>query len=144
MDIGKAVWTGMILLTGSIMDLRKQKLPYVFLLACALGSIVLAAVKYQGEWLQTAGGVLLGGSILLFGKWSGCIGMADGIFITMLGILYGAAGSGEQVLYAVFLTALAAVWLITVRGAEAKTRVPFLPFLTAGFVIYMLRFIVCG
>ncbi|MBO6205605.1 MAG: prepilin peptidase [Lachnospiraceae bacterium] len=134
----REIWTGIALLLGSVMDWKTQRLPVWFMAVFGAGSLVLIAVQYPGDWQQKGIGILLGGSLLLVGKLSGCIGVADGVMVMIMGLLYGGAGCGEQLLIAVLLTAVIAVILIGSRRADAKTRIPFVPFLAAGFLGYLI------
>ncbi|MCR5128418.1 MAG: hypothetical protein K6B69_09995 [Lachnospiraceae bacterium] len=134
----REIWTGIALLLGSVMDWKTQRLPVWFMAVFGAGSLVLIAVQYPGDWQQKGIGILLGGSLLLVGKLSGCIGVADGVMVMIMGLLYGVAGCGEQLLIAVLLTAVIAVILIGSRRADAKTRIPFVPFLAAGFLGYLI------
>ena len=134
----REIWTGIALLLGSVMDWKMQRLPVWFMAVFGAGSLVLIAVQYPGDWQQKGIGILLGGSLLLVGKLSGCIGVADGVMVMIMGLLYGGAGCGEQLLIAVLLTAVIAVILIGSRRADAKTRIPFVPFLAAGFLGYLI------
>ena len=65
--------------------------------------------------------------------------LADGILILLIGALYGPAGSGEQLMYALLLAAIAAILLIAFRHAGRKTALPFVPFLLGGFVLFLIR-----
>ena len=134
----REIWTGIALVLGSVMDWKTQRLPVWFMAVFGAGSLVLIAVQYPGDWQQKGIGILLGGSLLLVGKLSGCIGVADGVMVMIMGLLYGGAGCGEQLLIAVLLTAVIAVILIGSRRADAKTRIPFVPFLAAGFLGYLI------
>ena len=120
------------------MDVRVRRLPVWFLLAFGLGSVALILMADPADWQQVIG-VLLGGSLVLLGKWSGCIGMADGIVVMILGFLYGGTGCGKLVMTAVLFSAVVAVVLIALHRADAKTRLPFLPFLAAGHVVFLLQ-----
>lgn len=134
----REIWTGIALLFGSVMDVKTQKLPVWFMAVFGVGSVVLIAVRYPGEWQQKGIGLLLGASLLLVGKLSGCIGVADAVMVMIMGLLYGGTGCGEQLMIAVLFTATVAVGLIVLHRADAKTRIPFLPFLTAGFIGYLM------
>ncbi len=136
---GRELWTGLALLLGSVMDVRVRRLPVWFLLAFGLGSVALILMADPADWQQKVIGVLLGGSLVLLGKWSGCIGMADGIVVMILGFLYGGTGCGKLVMTAVLFSAVVAVVLIALHRADAKTRLPFLPFLAAGHVVFLLQ-----
>ena len=135
---GREIWTGIALLTGSVMDVKTQRLPVWFMVIFGTGSLALIAAQCPGEWQQKGIGLLLGGSLLLVGRLSGCIGVADGIMVMIMGLLYGGTGCGEQLMIAVLLTAIAAIVLIVMHRADAKSRLPFVPFLAAGFLVYLI------
>ena len=58
--------------------------------------------------------------------------------VMIMGLLYGGTGCGEQLMIAVLLTAIAAIVLIVMHRADAKSRLPFVPFLAAGFLVYLI------
>lgn len=134
----REIWTGIALLFGSVMDVKKQRLPVWFMAVFGVGSLLLIAIQYPGDWKQKGTGLLLGGSLLLVGRLSGCIGAADAVMVMIMGSLYGGTGCGEQLMIAVLLSAAAAVVLIVLHRADAKSRIPFVPFLAAGFLGYLV------
>ncbi len=134
----REIWTGIALLAGGWMDVKTQRLPVWFMAVFGTGSLLLIAAQYPGDWQQKAIGLLLGASLLLVGRLSGCIGMADAVMVMILGLLYGGAGCGEQLMIAVLLSAVTAVVLIVLHRADAKSRIPFVPFLAVGFLGYLV------
>ena len=135
----REIWTGLALLSGSLLDVRERRLPVWFLGIFGGGSLLLLLASDLTDWQQIVIGVLPGAFLLLLGRWSGCIGTADGIVVLILGILYGGAGCGELLMLALLFTGLTAIVLIMLHRADAKSRLPFLPFLCAGYAAFLLR-----
>ena len=127
-----------ILLAGSVMDIRKKELPRIFLLVCGL---LCALLVLQGKpgWDELLMGLLPGVVLWVAGKLSACIGEADAVLVLCLGALYGLSGSGEQLMYALLLAAVAAIFLISLKHAKKRSTLPFVPFLFAGFLLFCLR-----
>lgn len=131
-------FTFAMLLCGSVMDIRKKELPRVYLLVCGL---ICALLVFPGkpEWSELLFGLLPGLVMWIVGKLSGCIGAADAVLVLCLGALYGLSGSGEQLMYALLLAAIAAILLISLKHAKKESTLPFIPFLFAGFLFFCLR-----
>ena len=134
----KEIWTGGILLAASIMDIRKKALPVDYLIFCTFGSLVILIMQ-QAKLQELWPGLLPGLVLLLVGKLTACVGEADGVLVLLLGGMYGIAGSGEMLSYALLLAAAAAIVLIALRHAGRKTTLPFVPFLLGGFLLFFLR-----
>ncbi len=135
----REIWTAIALLCGSVMDIKTKRLPAWFMTVFAGGSLAVVAMAGDGDWQQKAIGVLLGGSILLLGKLSGCIGVADGIMVAVMGLLYGGWECAELLMISILFTAVVAIGAIALHKANTKSRLPFVPFLTAGYAVFLLR-----
>ncbi len=132
-----------ILLAGSVMDIRKKELPRGFLLLSALLCALLVLLG-KPEWFELLLGLLPGVVMWIAGRLSGCIGEADAVLVLCLGAMYGLSGSGEQLMYALLLAALAAIFLISLKHAKKRSTLPFVPFLFAGFLLFCLRGYIYG
>lgn len=132
------------LIIGSILDIRSKVLPRRYLLSGA--ALALGLAGYQG--MQSGIGAvwnLLGalpGLMLLALAWitQEQIGGGDGICVMIVGVLI-----GTPLIYLVLMTAFlfssicAAGLLVTGKGTR-DSRMPWLPFLTAGFAISLWTF----
>ena len=134
----KEYFTFVMLFCGSVMDIRKKELPRIFLLGCGL---LCALLVLQGKpgWGELLMGLLPGVVLWAAGKLSGCIGEADAVLVLCLGAMYGLSGSGELLMYALLLAAVAAIILISLKHAGKRSTLPFVPFLFAGFLLFCLR-----
>ena len=134
----KECFTFAILLIGSVMDIRKKELPRVFLLLCIIACALLVLFE-KPEWIGLLTGLLPGVVMWIAGRLSGCIGEADSVLVLCLGAMYGLSGSGEQLMYALLLAAVVAIFLISLKHATKRSTLPFVPFLFAGFLLFCLR-----
>ncbi|MCR5250337.1 MAG: hypothetical protein K6E50_07010 [Lachnospiraceae bacterium] len=139
----KELWTGGILLAGSVMDIRRKALPVSYLIFCAIGSVVILILQ-QADLRELCIGLVPGLVLLLCGKLTSCVGAADAVLMMLLGGMYGIGGGGEQLMYALLLAAIAAIFLIMMHRAGRKSTLPFVPFLLGGFLLYMLRLSLSG
>lgn len=126
----------MLLIIGSIYDIKYKSLPYWFLMIGGVLAIVLAVIlKPVGLW-EMAGGLLLG--LLLFGisfLTRGGLGKGDGIFLGIIGLNLGFSAAFSIFTGALLLAALLAILLVIVRRVNRKTAFPFLPFLGVSYGI---------
>ena len=139
----KEIWTALILLGGSVMDIRKKSVPVAYLIIAAAGSLAVTLL-HLGEGREILLGLIPGAVILVVGKLSNCVGMADGVMLLALGAMYGLRDGGELMMYSMLLAAIASILLITFKHAGKKDTLPFLPFLFAGFLLFRLRIYING
>ncbi len=128
-----------ILLALSIVDLRRRCLPAAVLILCGTGAILgQLGFRHTDPWL-ILGGVLTGGFFLLLSRMTRQgIGYADSLLIMILGIYLGLWQLMEVLAGAFFLLLLAAVPLLAVRHMSRNCTLPFLPFLTGGYLAWFL------
>lgn len=128
---------------GSAMDLRKREIPAVFLGGFAAAGILMQlwtmlAEKEMGGcagWM--AGGVA---GILLMGiakVTDQAIGYGDAWTAAVLGVWLGILPMMEIVFLGLFLAAGYSAWLFLVKRAGRKHRIAFLPFLMAGYLVWI-------
>ena len=139
----REIWTALVLLGGSVMDIRKKSVPLIYLLIAVAGTIpvVLLEQVQAGEILP---GLIPGGAVLAVGKLSGCVGSADAILLLIIGALYGIRDGGELMMYSMLLAAVVSLILIALKRAGRKDTLPFIPFLLAGFILFKLRIYMNG
>ena len=125
----------------SVFDIRKREVPLWSLLLCGLlaaGRLVfrfLACGSFREILWTGIGGMLPGMLLLGLALLSGKAGMADGIVL-----LCAAAGEGyffgmTQLLTALLLLAPVSGVLLALKKVRKNDRMPFLPFLTAGYLV---------
>lgn len=122
----------------SYFDIKEKKVPLVFII---LGWVVTVACAAYGYWqkevsgLQLFWGVVPGMLLWLLSVFTEEVGAADGLVLMQIGILSGLWG-GLQVLTISLILMSAAAWILCIIGKlRRKDRLPFLPFLCAGYVV---------
>lgn len=128
-----------LLLLGSVWDVRRKKIPVLLL---AVGGAVGVMTGIAGIWsgqAQNAAwifGCLPGaGMVLLAFATREKIGYGDGILLIILGMLEG-WNVMTDLLSALFLAAVFGIVLLALRRANAQTRIPFVPFLLAAHIFW--------
>lgn len=105
----------------------------MFLLILA-GGIDGCLLTEAALWGMLPGVCLL--AVSMTGKRS--IGTADGAAVLTVGMLYGLWTGMEMLLYGLLLCCLPAAVLLAAGKIKKESRLPFLPFLLAGFLICCL------
>lgn len=126
-------------LTGlSLSDIRYRKVPVWMILlggVAIVGIGVYGCVRNENGILPFFIGMVPGTALILLAVGTQKAGCADGIVLMLLGCIL---GFRECILTAilslVMISALSAVLLI-LKKADIRTRIPYIPFLTIGFVI---------
>lgn len=126
-----AIW----LLTISILDIKSRRVS-AWLLAIG-GAVILLAVfgcSEVGEYLGMLKGMLPGILLLAVAFFTGKAGYGDGIVLLVLG----AASKGKGVVLlgtSLFLISIFSIVLLVLRKANRNTRIPYLPFLAAAWLL---------
>lgn len=133
------IGTLVILIVGSIWDIRERKLPAGLLILNLLAGGILLAVNrdidWRKDWLLYAAGILIGLLLLLLGRFcDGCIGTADGIMTAIIGGLIGYRDTLLLLMNAIFAAAVFSVLLIVIKKARRGTVIPFIPFMLLGYL----------
>ncbi len=136
--MAETVLTAFWLLTASIMDIRTRRLP-AWMLALGGAAAVMAAVCRCGfttaEYLEIIKGCIPGAFLLFMAAVTGKAGMADGIALIFLGICL-----GGKICLAVFMLSLLIISLfsgilLALCRVGPGTRLPYLPFLSAAWLL---------
>lgn len=136
--IGLAIW----LTALSVCDIRKKSVPLCLLW---MGAVVAGVtILYQGgkgevQILPMIKAVLPGTLLLFLAIGTGKAGCADGLILIVLGIAEGYQRSLIICMSGLALAALVSGILLLTKKAGRNTRIPFVPFLEAGWIIA-----VCG
>lgn len=122
------------LLVSSVMDIRTRRLPVWLLI---VGSVLsAAAILYQKSgYLEMVWGVMPGLLLLAIAFTTRKAGYGDGIVLSCLGMMLG--GEKSLLLFGLssFLLALCSLVLLVFRKVGRNTGMPFLPFLTAAWIV---------
>lgn len=136
MEILKYVILGIGLFAASVRDIRRHMVwvPGMVLLGSA--GILLAIISFN--WQEILSGILPG--ILLYGVSRvsrGAIGEGDALVFAVCGIYLGLARNLLLLWLSLFFAMLAGSFLMLRKKGNRKTRIPLVPFVTAGYMILL-------
>jgi len=122
-------------------DIREQTVPLKSIsvsVLCALA--VLVWNKDNAWWIYILSGLAYGITFLLISRITrGALGTGDALIIGTIGIYLGFLHTLAVLFYAFFLGGIFSLILFIMRKASRQTSLPFAPFLTAGFLVSILR-----
>lgn len=135
--------TIVMLAVGSIWDIRDRQIPEKLLIIDIIAGIILTVmnrkINWPDEWYLYMVGILIGIVILLAGYFSnGCIGMADGIMLAVIGGILGYQETLLLLMNAVMAAAVCSIILIVLRKGNRKTTIPFFPFMLLGYLLVVV------
>lgn len=127
------------LLVLSVQDFRERMISGVFLAVGAMAAVGSQIIWNRCSVLECIGGLLIG---LLFIGISRLtregLGYGDSILITILGIYIGVWNLMYVLLIAFLLSAICAVLILIKFCFYRKKALPFIPFLTVGYMSFIL------
>lgn len=126
------------LLSISIMDIQSRRVP-VWMLVVE-GSLAAAAVICQFwtgdvKLFDALTGILPGIGLFLIALTTKKVGTGDGIVLIFLGVMSGWGKSMMIFGISLFLISICSVLLLILRKVKRNTGIPYLPFLTAGWIL---------
>lgn len=134
----KEVLTAAWLVPMSVMDTRSRSVPVWMLwigLAGATGALLYEGISGSLDGGQICKALLPGLILLAVAHITGKAGRADGVILMLAGILMGYENCVVAAMGGLFLIALFSAVLLMLRRAGKNTRIPFVPFLAAGWLI---------
>lgn len=136
--IGKGL-TIVWLLWMTVWDLKEKKIPGYCIIVGLLPVVIICCACWPGQILAAVLGFALGACFLLLSVLTkGQIGKADGVILMLVGIMSGIYDLIEILCVCfVYLFIIAAILLILKKKTKKQT-LPFLPFLTAGYISVVL------
>ena len=133
----------LLLIPASVHDLSDRKVPFVYLIAAGTISVSQVVVKCLSGGGRTtiitaALGILPGLAFCAIAWISKKIGMADGIIVSILGL-------SENYVCGIFvlcagsiLLSFISVVLLIMKKVDRGTKMPFVPFLEGGYVLWVI------
>lgn len=132
------------LVLGSIWDVKKKSVPYMYLLLWGIVALVYlisnSLIKKNGDiWITMLFGIIPGIICLLISYVSReQIGYGDGWAILLMGALLGISRIMKLLLTAFSLLTVIAIVLLITKKAKRKSTIPFIPFLFLGYLMVFL------
>ena len=136
----------LILTAMSLHDILKRKVPVRLLVCMVIPVLASAAIAITGgrigeKLIVMLVGVIPGALLILIGHITGKVGMADGIVLCALGILEGARGALVILAMGSLILSLVSMILLALKKVRRETRLPFIPFLGLGLLIWRFVFV---
>ncbi|MCM1190124.1 MAG: hypothetical protein NC541_12605 [bacterium] len=126
----------------SLCDIRKKSVPIwlLWLGAALAGGILVCGGEGEPIRILSVLRALIPGALLfLLAAGTGKAGCADGIILMILGVAGGYKNCLMICMGSLFLAALVSGVLLLTKRVTRNTKVPFVPFMTAGWLI-----MICG
>ena len=144
MEISRMICFG-ILAGMSVLDIASRKVPVKALLILAAGAVGYHAVCREVDILVLAAGAAVGVLFIFMSKVTKeGIGYGDSLGIFVMGMYLGVWSLLEVLSGAFFLLAISAAVLLAGKRMSRKCALPFYPFLTIGYALWMIGGAACG
>ncbi|GAE88792.1 prepilin peptidase [Acetivibrio straminisolvens] len=130
-----------LLASSSLKDYNERLISNKLVIAGIVLGLIAAALDaepakiIQSIILFIAIGLIM--SLVTFAT-KGGVGMGDTKLIAVSSLYAGLAGIISILFYSFILSGIAGIVLLALKKANSKSRIPFIPFLTLGFLIYLL------
>lgn len=122
----------------SICDTRRKRVPVWLLCAgavLAVGFFLCSLSEGETNILKLCRAFVPGAVFLVIAAATGKAGTADGIILIIMGVLEGYEGCLTACLGGLILISLFSAGLLMTKRVKRNTKIPFVPFLTAGWLI---------
>jgi len=133
----KLIFEGAWLSGMSVMDIRNKKIPLWAMgigVPAAIYSIAQEWVGGNFRWLGLAE-ALIPGVLLLLTALTKEAGYADGVILILLGLLSGGKDMMGIFYISLLLMSLFVIFMLVLHRTEKGARLPYLPFLLAGWIL---------
>jgi prepilin signal peptidase PulO-like enzyme (type II secretory pathway) len=122
-------------------DIREKWISYETIAVSAIcGLAMLVWNKDNAWWACIASGLGFAGVFILASRITrGSIGVGDALIIGVIGLYLGFYHTLAVVFYALLLGGVLSLILFLMKKVSRRTPLPFAPFLTAGFLVSILR-----
>ena len=132
--IAQSLW----LLVLSFYDVRYKRVPvWVVLLggAAAVGIGIYRCVCGENEPVNFLTGMIPGAVLLLLALGTQKAGWADGVILMFLGSVMGFRQCILATMFSLLLISVLSAVLLILKKANKRTAIPYVPFLSIGFVL---------
>lgn len=120
-------------------DCKEKEINFYMPLIGALAGIILHLLYWEKTLLDILLGITVGIVLLLVAVISnGGIGMGDGIMLMVSGIFLGFWENIALFMMALGMISITALFLIVIKRKGKNYRLPFLPFLLAAYLLWLV------
>ena len=132
------IFTSVWLVSLSLFDMRYRRVPIWLILSGGIlsgGMLIYQWIAGQSEIAERLSGMIPGIALLLLAVSTHKAGWADGVVTIFLGGILGFWQCVLAVMFSLILISVASLLLMIFRRVDKGTKVPFIPFLTLGFIL---------
>ena len=125
------------------MHFKEKAIPWLFLICggvCVGIGLVYGVVTEDVNWYEPVLGMVPGVILLVIARVTGKMGYGDGIILMMIGCVTTYWGGCVVLCLSSFLAAVFCVVLLAFRKVKRHSRIPYVPFLTGAYCIYIFMF----
>lgn len=122
----------------SLFDIRYREVPVWLLVlgwTAVLAAGIYGCVFGESGVAESAGGMIPGLALLLIAAGTRKAGYADGIVLILLGSTLGFRKCILTAILSLFMISTWSILLLALKKADKRTRIPYIPFLTIGYVL---------
>ena len=135
----KWIIVALFLFIMTIQDIRKKELSLKVMVLFFLAGLALRIFFDGSGFIDALYGMLIGAAMIVLSKLSrGAAGLGDGIVLVVTGLYMGFDVNLEIFIWGLSLCAIVGLFLLLVMKADRKKRIPFVPFLSAGYLLTAL------
>lgn len=142
MDVIEAFSVTVWLICASVQDIRHRRLhPAMLIIGAGISLWIAIYGCLHGERiLPVVAGAIPGVLFWWLGHITRCIGSADGIVLTIIGICVDWKKTVVVWLISMFLIGVGAMVYVVWKPESRRKKLPYIPFLTIAFAVYFM----CG
>ncbi|BCN32931.1 prepilin peptidase [Anaeromicropila herbilytica] len=126
---------GVILFIFGIIDIRHKEIPNLYFVVSAILTIGLSLFQRNTSIFNGLLGITVGIVLIIISKVTrGKIGIGDGITFCITGLILGVNVNLQMLMFALFLSAIYAIFLLIFKKVNRQHTIPFLPFVFVGYL----------
>lgn len=125
----------------SLFDIRYRKVPVWLLLlggTAAAAAGIYGGMSGENNFAEALWGMMPGAVLLLLAAGTRKAGWADGIVLMLLGSLLGFWQCMVTAMLSLVMISVLSALLLILKKAHKGTRIPYIPFLTMGYVLCVM------
>lgn len=125
----------------SLFDIRYRRVPVWMVLlggAAAVGTGICGCVCGESNFVDLLQGMIPGTVLLLLALGTQKAGWVDGMILIFLGIILGFRQCILTAAFSLIMISILSTVLLILKKADKGTTIPYVPFLTMGFVLCRL------
>lgn len=130
---------GIFMAICTVTDIRKKEIPVTVIILSGLALLCYMIFAGRKEWTDILYSLIPGMFLLMLSYCTReCIGYGDGLVVLVMGICMGLGICMAAVAVGLTISAICVGALLAFRKVGGKSRIPFVPFLSAGLGVVFI------